>query len=263
MKNEVKIAVYTCITGNYDKLIPPRHVDSRFDYFCFSDDSKNVVAPWIFKPIDLPELDNLNNKDKQRYIKIHANKFFPDYDFTIYMDGKMKIVGDIYDFFSSICGHPNYLSAFTHSERNCIYSEGAACSYFSHDWIGNVAKQMREYSSEGFPMNNGLIDTYVLIRKNTPETDDLMNAWWSAYFNGVKRDQLSLSFVSWKLDIPIHYLGQNDFSYFQLSVHSIKKRSVKITFRKYINRLIAFFIPYKILFSIPLKISRKKPFLSI
>jgi|694.fasta_scaffold05456_9 hypothetical protein len=261
MDTNLKIAIYTCITGNYDKLALPTSVDNRFDYFCFSDDSNNVVAPWVFKPIDLPDLDN---KDKQRYIKIHVNQFFPEYDSTIYMDGKIQITGELYDFFISIYNLPYCLSAFTHTERSCIYSEGAACSYYSHDWIWNIAAQMREYSSNDFPLNEGLMDTYVLFRKNTPQTDLLMDAWWLAYLKGVKRDQLSLSYVAWKHEIPIHYLGHIDSHYFKISIHAVKRtRSIKISLRKYINRAIAFLIPYHVLFSIPSKISRKKPFQSI
>jgi hypothetical protein len=85
-----------------------------------------------------------------------------------------------------------------------------------------------------------------------------MDAWWSAYCHGVKRDQLSLPFVSWKFNIPIHYLGINNFTSFKILGHSQKrKRSLKITLRKYINRMIASLIPYHILFAIPSKISRK------
>lgn len=260
MQNNLKIAVYTCITGDYDKLIEPSYVDSRLDYFCFIDNAEQIKLPWIFKSIALPELDN---KDKNRYVKMHPHSFFTDYDITIYIDGNVEIVGDLYELAAQINELEGCFFAYSHAERNCVYSEASACSYFAHDWIWRIAKQMREYSVSNYPMNNGLVSANILIRKNNSMLETLMNAWWKAYSSGVKRDQLSLPFVSWKLDIPIHYLGQNDFSYFQLSVHSIKKRSVKITLRKYINRLIAFFIPYKILFSVPLKISRKKPFRSI
>lgn len=84
-----------------------------------------------------------------------------------------------------------------------------------------------------------------------------MDAWWLAYLSGVKRDQLSLPFVSWQLSNPICYLGQNNFRYFQSTTHSRKNRSLKMTTRKYINRIIAFFIPYQTLFSVPSKIPRK------
>jgi hypothetical protein len=262
IENNLKIAVYTCITGGYDKLEIPSFVDSRIDYFCFTDNDIHQANDfWFTKLLNLPDLDN---KDVNRYVKMHPHIFLSDYDITVYIDGNVKIVGDLYGLLSEINGVDGVFFAYTHSDRNCIYSEGAACSYYSHDWIWNIAKKMREYSESNYPINNGLVSANVLIRKNNSTMSILMDAWWSAYCQGVKRDQLSLPFVSWKFDIPIHYLGINDFTYFKILDHSQKrKRSLKITLRKYINRMIASLIPYHVLFSIPSKISRKKPFQSI
>jgi hypothetical protein len=260
MKNNLKIAVYTCITGDYDKLIEPRHVDNRLDYFCFTDNDAQIKSPWLLKSMALPELDN---KDKNRYVKMHPHKLLADYDMTVYLDGNIEIVGDLYDFLLNMYARDESLFVYNHLERDCIYSEAAACAYYSHDWIWNVAKQMRTYSAIKYPINNGLVSANILIRKNNSTLAKLMDTWWVAYCSGVKRDQLSLPFISWKLDIPIHYLGQNDFNYFKATFHSVKKHSLKITIRKYLNRIIAFFIPYQKLFLVASKIPRKKPFRSI
>lgn len=257
MQNKLKIAVYTCITGDYDKLISPDNIDERLDYFCFTDNDEQIKSPWILKSMELLGLDS---KDQNRYIKMHPHIFFLDYDITIYIDGNIKIVGDLYELGLRINEIKGNLFVYSHSERNCLYSEGAACSYYSHDWIWNVAKQMRKYSESNYPMNQGLVCANILIRKNDSALSSLMDAWWLAYLSGVKRDQLSLPFVSWQLSNPIYYLGQNNFRYFQSTTHSRKNRSLKMTTRKYINRIIAFFIPYQTLFSVPFKIPRKKPF---
>ena len=260
MKNNLKIAVYTCITGDYDTLIKPRHVDERLDYFCFIDNDKQIKLPWILKSMALPELDN---KDKNRYIKMHPHSFFSDYDITIYIDGNVEIVGDLYELAAQINELEGYFFAYAHAERNCVYSEAAACSYFAHDWIWRIAKQMREYSVNNYPMNNGLVSANILIRKNNSMLETLMNAWWKAYSSDVKRDQLSLPFVSWQLDIPIMYLGQNDFRYFQVIKHPIDRKPFKKRVRKYVDRALTFVIPYQKLFSVPFPISRKKPFHTI
>ncbi|MEN9898337.1 MAG: hypothetical protein RLZZ66_1986 [Pseudomonadota bacterium] len=262
MDKNLKIAVYTCITGGYDKLALPLLVDSRIDYFCFTDNDAYYFDDfWSVKLLNLPDLDN---KDVNRYVKMHPHIFLSDYDITVYIDGNIEIVGELYELLSKVDKLDDVFFAYRHSERNCIYSEGAACSYYSHDWIWNIAKKMRDYSESHYPMNNGLVSANVLIRKKNLQMSTLMDAWWLAYQNGVKRDQLSLPYVSWKLNIPIHYLGINNFTYFNIVGHSKKRsRSIKITLRKYINRAIALFIPYHVLFSVPSKISRKKPFLSI
>lgn len=260
MNTNKKIAIYTCITGNYDELKSPSNIDSRFDYFCFSDNRNNVMEPWIFKAIDLPEL---SNKDKQRYIKIHSHKLFPDYDFTIYIDGKVDLIGDMYEFFLSLGEQSNDLAAFSHPERNCVYSEGAACSYYAHDWIWNIATQIRQYSEKSFPMNYGLMDTCVLVRKNTLDIEKLMEAWWIGYYGGIKRDQLSISFIAWQMNMPLTYLGLIDSRYFQVTKHLSDGKSLKRKLQKYTDRIITFFISYQQLFALPKAISRKKPFNSI
>ena len=257
MKNNLKIAVYTCITGNYDKLIEPSNVDNRLDYFCFTDNEKQISSPWFLKSIALSGLDN---KDKNRYVKMHPHVFFPDYDITIYIDGNVGIVGDLYKLAAEIHELEGCLFAYAHAERDCVYSEAAACSYFAHDWIWRIAEQMREYSTSDYPMNNGLVSANILIRKNDSSLSSLMDAWWKAYSSGVKRDQLSLPFVSWKLDIPITYLDKNSFHYFKVVKHSIETKSLKKRLRKYLDRAVTFVIPYQKLFSVPLAISRKKPF---
>jgi hypothetical protein len=257
MQNNLKIAVYTCITGDYDKLIEPRHVDKRLDYFCFTDNDAQIKSPWLLKSMALPELDN---KDKNRYVKMHPHRFFADYDITVYIDGNVEVVGDLYELASQVNESEGCFFAYAHAERNCVYSEAAACSYFAHDWIWRITKQMREYSDSKYPMNNGLVSANILIRKNDSALSSLMNAWWNAYSSGVKRDQLSLPFVSWQLDIPITYLGQNDFRYFQVIKHSIDVKPLKKRLRKYVDRAVTFVMPYQKLFSVPRAISRKKPF---
>ncbi|MCX7075109.1 MAG: DUF616 domain-containing protein [Methylococcales bacterium] len=260
MKNNLKIAVYTCITGDYDTLIQPSNVDSRLDYFCFTDNDKQINSPWLLKSMTLPELDN---KDKNRYVKMHPHIFFPDYDITIYIDGNVGIVGDLYELAAEIHELEGCFFAYAHAERNCVYSEAAACGYFAHDWIWRIAKQMRKYSINNYPMNNGLVSANILIRKNNSALVRLMDAWWSAYSSGVKRDQLSLPFVSWQHAISITYLGKNDFRYFQVVKHSIDTKPLKKRLRKHLDRAVTFVIPYQKLFAVPLAISRKKPFHTI
>lgn len=39
----MKIAIYTVLTGGYDKLQQPKVIDSDFDYICFSNDIEKVM----------------------------------------------------------------------------------------------------------------------------------------------------------------------------------------------------------------------------
>jgi hypothetical protein len=246
----LKIAVYTCITDNYDGLASPASVDSRLDYYCFTDSSASITAPWAFRPAKLP---NLNAKDQNRYIKMHPHEFLSEYDVTVYVDGSIHIVGDIYDLVSNALNSPEAVFVYKHPQRNCVFAEAAACAYYSHDWIWTIASQMRRYSKEGYPVHNGLFEAGVIIRKNTADMRHLMDMWWHEYRSGAKRDQLSLPLVSWRHGVPLGSLGESDprFSqrYFKFVNHP-KRRTLTAIIRKYVNRSIASLSSYEKLFGL-------------
>jgi hypothetical protein len=245
---KLKVAVYTCITGGYDALSSPRIIDSRFEYFCFTDTPDSLVTPWRFKPIHLL---HLNKKDQNRFIKMHPHEYFPDYDMTVYIDGSIQLIGDIYPLILNALNSPEDIFLYKHPFRNCVYAEAAACANYSHDWIWTIASQMRKYNMEEYPVDYGLYEAGVIIRKNTADVRSLMNMWWSEYCTGSKRDQLSLPVVAWRTGIPLGSLGESDprfgHRYFRFINHP-KRHSLKLSVRKHINRAIASLVSYAKLF---------------
>ena len=250
MASGTKIAVYTCITDNYDKLVSPANVDRRLDYFYFTDDPATLAPPWILKPIDLR---HLSAKDQNRYVKMFPHKCLPEYDVTVYVDGYIRIVGDLHALIRESLKSPEDIFLYRHLQRNCVFAEAAACSHYSNDWIWTLASQMRKYSREGYPVDNGLFEANVIIRKNTARMHRLMDTWWDEYRSGAKRDQLSLPVAAWRLGIPLGSLGESDprlgQRYFRLVSH-LKRRSLKSIARKYVNRSIASFATYQKLFGL-------------
>ena len=246
----MKIAVYTCITDGYDTLSSPIEVDPRLDYYYFSDDPASVVTPWRFKPVGLA---HATPKDQNRYIKMHPHEVLPDYDVTVYVDGYIQIVGDLYPWILATLSSEEDVFCYQHLYRNCIFAEAAACAHYSHEWIWTIASQMRRYRVEGYPVDNGLFEANVIIRRQSARMRRLMDAWWSEYSSGVKRDQLSLPLVAWRLGIPLGSLGESDprlgHRYFRLVRHP-QRRSLKVTMRKYVNRTIASVASYERLFNL-------------
>lgn len=246
----MKIAIYTCITGGYDKLCSPIVIDPRFEYFYFSDSSSDLVPPWIFKQIDI---SNLNQKDKNRYIKMHPQEFFQDYDVTVYIDGSIKLIGDIYPLILRALSSSEDIFMYQHPHRNCIFTEALACSNYSHDWIWTIASQMRRYAAEGYPVNKGLFEAGVIIRKNSLKSNSLMSMWWREYLAGVKRDQISLPVCAWRLGFELGSLGESDprfgHRYFKFVDHP-PGRNIKMTIRRYINKLITLLVPREKLFNL-------------
>ena len=253
----LNIAVYTCITQSYDSLKAPLIIDNRFAYFCFTDNPSSVIPPWEFLPISLK---GLSPKDQNRYIKMHPHEFLPDYDVTVYVDGSIQIVGDIQELILRAFSSREDIFLYRHPQRNCVYSEAAACAHFSHEWIWTIASQMRRYSKGGYPVDNGLFEAGVIIRKQSASMRRLMEEWWREYCDGAKRDQLSLPYVAWRYAIPLGSLGASDprlerrFFWF---INHPSKRRLGLIVRKYINRSIASVVSYNKLFGLATTVFRR------
>lgn len=256
---ERKIAVYTCITQGYDSLTIPKFIDDRLAYYCFTDNPRNVMPPWEFVPIGL---SGLSPKDQNRYIKMHPHEFLPNHDITVYVDGNIQIVGDLYELICTTLNSPEDIFLYQHLRRNCVYAEAAACAHHALDWIWTIASQMRRYSKVGYPVGNGLFEANVIIRKNNNLMHRLMVEWWREYCAGAKRDQLSLTFVAWQLGIPLGSLGESDPRFGQHYFHyvqhtAVMQRNLISDIRKSINRTIASLMTYEKLFGL------KKGYISV
>ena len=226
-------------------------MDSRLDYYSFIDDPSLAVAPWKPKSAGVSGLDA---KDRSRYLKMHPHAVLPEYDATIYVDGNLEIVGDVHGIATAALRLPLDVFLYDHFQRKCAYAEAAACVHSSHDWVWRIAAQMRAYRREGYPVDNGLFDGSVIIRRNTPACRRLMEAWWAEYLGGLKRDQVSLPVVAWRLGIDIGSLGTNDRFFAQKFFVPRGHRSgagFGVRLRKYLNRGVAAGLSYGRLFSLP------------
>ena len=80
----------------------------------------------------------------------------------------------------------------------------------------------------------------------------MMERWWAEYRAGVRRDQLSFTYVAWKEGIRIGSLGRSDprFSHriFRFERH-LMRREFMPPLRRRINRLLSRTVPYAALSS--------------
>jgi len=240
-KSASKLIVYTCITGGYDNLSSPSIASPGVRYLCFADNPISAPPPWEVIVIDSLPLDA---KDSNRYIKMHPHLFLPDHDVSLYVDGSIKILGDVIRFIEDNLQSSESIFFYEHPKRDCIYSEAMACAYYGHEWIWNIKRQMRRYQQEGFPARQGLFEAGVILRRNTAEIAELMRLWWIEYQTGVKRDQLSLTVVAWRRGTALGTLGRSDFRfehrYFKFVPHP-GRTPIHFFLRQRVNRVVAKF----------------------
>jgi hypothetical protein len=204
----MRIAIYTCVTNNYDNIVAPLIVTKGVDYLFFSDGSVVAPTPWENIPID----DLHAGKDANRYIKImpHLNSRLSEYDLTIYVDGAIDVIGDLTSLLDKVVKTSGDLFMYQHPSRNCVYLEARSCIENRQAPIRETSELMKKFRGEGIPKNYGLYEAGVIIRKPSKAVKKFMEVWWSIYISGVKRDQLALIYALWKTSFQVHSLGMPD-----------------------------------------------------
>jgi hypothetical protein len=207
-----KIAVYTVIIGPYDGLLPqPR--SRNIDYYCFTD-QKFKSRIWNIRPVII---ENNDAARTVRKYKMLPNRLFPDYDFSVYIDGNYLILKDLYPLVEEVVDH-SPMGIFDHNQcsdpRNCVYDEYEAILDLQKkrgtlkDDPEIMKTQMEHYRKEGYPEQAGLIFAGALIRKHhDPLVIKTMEMWYSQILKYSKRDQLSFNYSAWKTGLSPYYIS--------------------------------------------------------
>ena len=226
--NTKKIAIYTCITGNYDNIYEPIIKEKKCDYILFTNNS-NLKSD-KYKVMDIPEYILENNKDNiliNRYIKMHPFELFKDkYDYTIYLDGNIRVISNVSSFVN--CVSSKYgIAMHKHSIRNCIFKEEEVLKLLHKGNKEKIREQLNNYKSEGFPTEYGMLEANVIVTDiKNQKSKDIINDWWNEFIkSGSFRDQLSLPYVLWKNNIKVEEiatLGNNVYDNPKIEVESHK-----------------------------------------
>ena len=218
-----RIAVYTAIFGDYDELMQPKVIDSQCDYFCISDkEPKNIgIFKWIPLEVICDELIG-NSALKNRYCKMLPHRIFPQYKYSIYVDGNIMIDYKLNHLLNKLGGRA--MGFFDHINCNELYVEAFRFSdqYIAIENVDLIKKQVLEYCAVGFPFGFGFVENGVIIREhNVPSCISVMENWWLEYQKYTTRDQISFMYAVWKSGLSkndIAIMGKNwreseEFSY--------------------------------------------------
>ena len=217
---KIKKCIYTCISGNYDSLKEPLFKTDGWDYICFTD--QNLTSNiWNIRKIP-EDLTQYSQVKKQRLLKILSYKYLSDYDTVIWADANQIINGNLDDFINETL-KTNNVAFKDHPYRNCIYDECDACVQWNKE-TKTIADALKErYNKEGMPTHYGLFETSVFCRNNKSAINKkLSDMWAKELIENSHRDQLSLNYCIWKLNIKnnIDNFSQNVyFKYFKYTNH--------------------------------------------
>lgn len=221
-----KIAIYTCVVGDYDNLQVPLLRFENVDYYLFTD---NVIKyskySSVYKIVAVPqEILDKGNIIANRYLKFHPHEFLKDYDYTMYFDGNVRVIADVRKFVNVI-NKKTGIAMHVHRERNCIYDEAKACILLRRGNKLNLQKQMEGYQKEGFPKKYGMNEATVIVCDNHSEVcQKLLGAWYDEFLSSNSlRDQIAWPYVLWKNHYKIQdvgCLGKNIYENYKIEIVS-------------------------------------------
>lgn len=204
----MKTAIIKGLFGSYDYWCDPRIIEDDVDYHVFTDQQITSKVYQVHETQRKPKIERL--------IKIKPWEFLPNYDRYIWIDAnihprtKMKDLPDA----DIIC--------LEHPDRNCVYEEFKACVRLMKDDTQVMKRQVDRYREEGYPINAGMVQTGLLIRKPTDKVKKHAELWWHEVITGSRRDQLSFGYALAKSqeELSVYAIEWKDFlETFKLTAH--------------------------------------------
>lgn len=199
-RSNAKVLVYSAIAGNYDEPQEHTFINKKWDYRLYTDQHIENKTEYLWDIIKFanPE-DSDPNRTAKKY-KILPHHFCCDYDYSIWIDGNIKIIGPhLKRMFDEFIESGKALGISKHPIRSSVHDEIDACLKLNKDNREKILTWQQTLKKEYFPDNQGLFEMNVIIRRHNDDTCiRLMEEWWAIIQKGSKRDQLSFTYTIWK-----------------------------------------------------------------
>lgn len=211
--------IYTVITGDKDELNENINIRGA-KAVCFTDNPKLTSEVWEIRL--LPQRIFQDVRRDSRIPKMLPHIFFPDAEYSLYLDGNIISKVPIQRLIDEWLVDAD-IAVFKHSTRNCLYDEAQECIRLELDKQDVIEKHAARYKAENFPVQKGLYQCGVILRKHTPKIKRLNEAWFSQYCTGCKRDQVSFPYVIEKEGISINAIDSHAWihPYFEMDNHKV------------------------------------------
>lgn len=243
------LIIYTCITGNYDDLIPQPSYEG-VKYICFSDSiNKSQYHNWEIFPIPSLEINQPNLIN--RYLKaLHYNLDFNS-NISMYIDGNVLIKSNPTSMVRQFEESAASIAAFKHPHRENImqeFEELISTQKLTQLEIKKTFKLLESMKAEGYDFTPLLSAGYIILRRHDDHVLKIaLREWLDIILNECKRDQMSLQFVLWKHGITMKYLDDfiDPHLFFSRYDHGIYSkylpRELQDLFKKIKSKIVSIF----------------------
>jgi hypothetical protein len=201
----MRYVVYTSVFGSYDWVFPPLEIEDDICYVLFTDNPGLSVRGWKTVVVEADRFHDA--RAANRYYKMLAHKEFPDFDYSLYIDGNIRLLGKTSRIIREFHSSESCLGLFRHPIRSSVREEADSCVMTGK--ITNTAaleKELSLYREYGFLDDVGLVEATVNFKNHQhPSLAEAMELWWSLFERFGTRDQISLPYVLWKKGVPCTY----------------------------------------------------------
>ncbi|CAN6346158.1 unnamed protein product [Urochloa humidicola] len=224
-----RTVVASAIFGNYDILQQPENIsDFSKDTVCFFMflDEETEAALKNFTTIDHTKriglwrvvvVRNLPYSDARRSGKVPKlllHRLFPNVQYSIWIDGKLKLVRDPYQVLERFLWRKNVSFAISrHYRRFDVFEEAEANKAGGKYDNASIDYQIEFYKREGLthyspvklPITSDVPEGCVIIREHIPITNLFTCLWFNEVDRFTSRDQLSFSTVRDKIRSRVNW----------------------------------------------------------
>jgi hypothetical protein len=195
-----KIAIVTALSGKRDNFCQPSIIHNNADYYAFVDNPLNIGIWKQIKNCNFSTDKIYSNRRNAKIYKIIPQLFLPNYEYFFWVDVTHDVIENPQNIIDQYLNEFD-IAVFNHSDRNCVYDEAEAIKRIGKDNNDLVDRQMNFYKEEGFPKGYGLFELPSFVRKNNHRMNEMSLCWWEQISKYSSRDQLSLPYVFWKMNI--------------------------------------------------------------
>ncbi len=164
-------------------------------------DKPELILPGV--EIFHDPLDGLDPARASRRAKLMPHRYFPDEDWSIWIDNKSRLKTDPKVVLAAVQAQSDAgFFAFPHFRRDCVYQEGQTVWELGLDDYRTVKERMRTYRAEGMPEHAGLIEGHFILRRHhEPDLIRFGDRWFEHVLRYSRRDQISFPYLAWKLGL--------------------------------------------------------------
>lgn len=226
----MRLLVYTCVFGRYDWVFPPIKHEKNIDHVIVTDDPEMRISGW--KTVVVNSIHFHTPKIANLYYRALIHKLLPGYDYSLYLDGNIRLLGITSDFFLEFISSGATLGLFRHPIRQSVHEEAATCLKLGKCNDPNMlTEELEYYKQQGFVDAAGLVETGIILKNyHKADLDECMQLWWQLFSKFGTRDQISLPYVLWKTDVKCMYHPysfRDPNPYFGIYTHRGDKRAPK------------------------------------